>query len=96
MLNLENLSIRLAERRWVCRVCPNAIRIIRYAVQKLNTVPTLQRWLALRVSYGMNGILLRSEHLTSLGAYMRWATWPPPCGQLHAHTLKVPGTCTAG
>ena len=52
-------------------MCPNALRIIRYAVQKLNTVPTLQCWLALRVSYGMNGILLRTEHLVSLGAYMR-------------------------
>ena len=49
------------------------MRIIRYAVQKLNTVPSLQRWIALRVSYGMNGILLRSEHMTSLSAYMRRA-----------------------
>ena len=52
-------------------MCPNALRIIQYAVQKLNTVPMMQRWLALRVSYGMNGILMRAEHLASLNAYMR-------------------------
>ena len=62
---------------WPCRVCPNALRIIAYAVQKLNAVPMLQPWLALRVSYGMNGILLRAEHLASLNAYMRYRPADP-------------------
>ena len=60
-------------------MCPNALRIIAYAVQKLNAVPMLQPWLALRVSYGMNGILMRSEHLASLNAYMRCAPLPLQC-----------------
>lgn len=53
------------------RVCPNALRIVGYAVRKLNSQPKLAKWLALRVSYGMNGILLRDEHLPQLATYLR-------------------------
>ena len=42
-----------------------------YAVRKLNAQPKLAKWLALRVSYGMNGILLRDEHLPHLAGYLR-------------------------
>lgn len=54
-------------------MCPNALRIVGYAVRKLNSQPKLAKWLALRVSYGMNGILLRDEHLPQLATYLRYA-----------------------
>ena len=38
----------------------------------LECSPELQHLAALRVSYGMNGILLRTEHLASLNSYMRY------------------------
>ena len=56
-----------------CRVCPYAIRIMDYIVRKLNAVPSTAPWLAVRLSYGMNGILLPMRNLPSLTSYMRWA-----------------------
>eukprot|EP00884_Botryococcus_braunii_P003153 jgi/Botrbrau1/12839/Bobra.0045s0008.1 len=52
------------------RVCPFAIRIIAYVISKLNAIPGAANWLALRVSYGMNGIVLKTEDLESLSGYM--------------------------
>ena len=53
------------------RVCPNALHIVHYALRKLAAQPKLSTWLALRISYGMNGILLRDEHLPFLSGYLR-------------------------
>ena len=61
-----------------CRVCPNAVRIMGYVVQKLNAVRETRQWLAVRLSYGMNGILLPTAHLADLAAYMK-------CAPDHAH-----------
>ena len=44
-----------------------------YALRKLNAQPKQSNWLALRVSYGMNGILLRSQDLPLLAGYLRYA-----------------------
>ncbi|CAL5222351.1 g4702 [Coccomyxa viridis] len=60
------------------RVCPYAIRIMGYIVRKLNAVPSTAPWLAVRLSYGMNGILLPMRNLPSLTSYMR------------AHTARLP------
>jgi hypothetical protein len=62
----------------VRRVCPNTVRILHYIVRKLNAVPESQNWLAVRLSYGMNGILLPSAHLADLAAYMKCAAAPSP------------------
>ena len=44
-----------------------------YVVQKLNAVAETRQWLAVRLSYGMNGILLPTAHLADLAAYMKCA-----------------------
>ena len=50
--------------------CGHAVRVLQYAVQKLNL--RAPNWLALRVSYGMNGILLRAgPDAAALAAYLR-------------------------
>ena len=54
-----------------CRVCPYAIRIMGYIVRKLNAVPSTAEWLAVRLSYCMNGILIPVKNLPSLISYMR-------------------------
>ena len=56
-----------------CRACPYAIRIMGYIVRKLNAVPSTAAWLAVRLSYGMNGILIPVKNLPSLISYMRCA-----------------------
>lgn len=48
------------------------MRLLPYILAKLNAMPSLQRWLGLRISYGMNGILLRSSDLKSFATYMRY------------------------
>lgn len=55
----------------VYRVCPYMLRALSYAVRKLNSVPEYGKWLGLRFSYGMNGILVHNEDLISLTAYLR-------------------------
>jgi hypothetical protein len=52
------------------RVCMFAIRIIAYVISKLNSIPGAASWLALRVSYGMNGIVLKNQDLPSLAGYL--------------------------
>ena len=51
------------------------MRLLQYLLAKLNAMPSghAQRWLGLRISYGMNGILLRSEDLKVFAKYMRCA-----------------------
>ncbi len=51
--------------------CLNAIRVVHYAVTKLNTVPSLRGWFALRVSYGMNGVVMRNSDLAMFSQYLR-------------------------
>jgi hypothetical protein len=40
-----------------CRVCPFMLRALHYALAKAHALQP--SWLALRLSYGMNGVLLR-------------------------------------
>ncbi len=65
------------------RMCPHTMRLLPYMLAKLNAMPSAQKWLGLRISYGMNGILLRSEDLKSFATYMRYASqmrlWHSPC-----------------
>lgn len=56
------------------RVCPYALRVVAYVINKLNAIPGAANWLALRISYGMNGIILKSADLSSLAAYIRWGS----------------------
>ncbi|KAK9816773.1 hypothetical protein WJX72_004931 [[Myrmecia] bisecta] len=55
------------------RACPHLILTLQYLVRKLNSLP-VEDWLSLRVSYGMNGILLRNEMLPDLVQYLRLHT----------------------
>ena len=48
-----------------------------YIVRKLNAVPSTAAWLAVRLSYGMNGILIPVKNLPSLIGYMRRAPCSP-------------------
>lgn len=45
-------------------------------MSKLNTVPTLRPWFAARVSYGMNGIIMRSDDLAAFSVYLRCQAAP--------------------
>lgn len=54
--------------------CLNGIRILHYALTKVNTVPELRNWVALRVSYGMNGVLLRTMDVLNFSTYLRCVT----------------------
>lgn len=45
-----------------------------YMVRKLNAVPASRNWLSIRLSYGMNGILLPTLYLPSLTKYLRSVT----------------------
>jgi len=49
--------------------CGHALRALRYAL--LKAALRAPDWLALRVSYGMNGIAMRQEDLPALAAYLR-------------------------
>ena len=56
-----------------CRLCPNAMRIMQYMVAKLNAARETEEWLSVRLSYGMNGILLPTVHLHSFAEHLRHA-----------------------
>lgn len=58
------------------RVCPYSLPILHYIVRKLNAVPATRNWLSVRLSYGMNGILLPTLYLPSLTNYLRWGSLP--------------------
>lgn len=50
-------------------VCPHMIRVIHYALAKLREQQP--DWLALRFSYGMNGIMMKSKDIPNLSRYLR-------------------------
>lgn len=55
------------------------LRALQYVLRKANAAPGLERWLGLRVSYGMNGVLLRSADVPSFVAVLRkGVTKKPP------------------
>ncbi|EIE24399.1 hypothetical protein COCSUDRAFT_61824 [Coccomyxa subellipsoidea C-169] len=56
------------------RVCPYTVPTLQYIVRKLNAVPATRNWLSVRLSYGMNGILLPTLYLPSLTNYLRTHT----------------------
>jgi len=43
--------------------CPHALYHLHYALRKLNSQQQGRHWLGLRVSYGMNGVLVRGEDM---------------------------------
>lgn len=54
-------------------ICPAALLTLKYLTTKSDLL--LPSWIALRVSFGMNGILMRSQSLPSFSAYV-WAYFP--------------------
>ncbi|BDA42972.1 hypothetical protein COCOBI_03-8650 [Coccomyxa sp. Obi] len=70
------------------RVCPNAVPIMHYIVRKLNAVPATRNWLSVRLSYGMNGILLPTLFLPSLTNYLRMHTARLPPDLLYVEWFK--------
>lgn len=50
--------------------CQYGLRGLQYALAKANALPHLHNWLALRVSYGMNGVLMRNADLPALADFM--------------------------
>ena len=50
------------------RTCEGALRGLRYLVQKTRTV--YPEWLGLRTSYGLNGVVVRSEDLPGFRDYL--------------------------
>ena len=83
------------------RVCPHMLRAMQYVLLKANTLPELQQWLGIRLSYGMNGVVLRSDDIPLFVAALRanvtrkppdliWQTWAaskhrPPVRALRQH-----------
>mmetsp|Transcript_8610 Transcript_8610/g.25858 ORF Transcript_8610/g.25858 Transcript_8610/m.25858 type:complete len:641 (+) Transcript_8610:373-2295(+) len=59
------------------RVCPYTIRAVHYALAKLhNQQPN---WLALRISYGMNGVVMRTKDIPSLIRHFKAGVARKPC-----------------
>lgn len=67
-------------------VCPNALRALQYAMAKADSQPETHGWAALRASYGLNGVVVRSTDLPDLADYfwehvalkppdLLWAEW---------------------
>lgn len=83
------------------RVCPFMLRALHYVLAKAHTQQP--SWLAIRLSYGMNGVLLRSSDLGPLIMHMRagiarkppdilwqeWATGDDRTQELKARPLMV-------
>jgi hypothetical protein len=80
--------------------CGHALRALQYASQKAtHRAPS---WLALRVSYGMNGILMKAPDVAPLTAYLRahiarlppdllWREWAASGGVFSARGTRVRG-----
>ena len=51
-------------------MCPFALRAVQYAVAKANALPHLASWLAVRVSYGMNGVVVHNADLGPIAAFL--------------------------
>ncbi|GAB4821608.1 hypothetical protein N2152v2_008654, partial [Parachlorella kessleri] len=61
------------------QVCPYALRALQYALTKASSAPHLAHWIALRASYGMNGIVMRNEDLPALDDFLwQHITVKPP------------------
>ncbi len=87
------------------RVCPYMLRAVQYVVLKANTLPGIQNWLGIRISYGMNGVVLPSEDIQLFVAALRanvtrkppdliWQTWAagkhrPPVRAPGEHVLSI-------
>ena len=56
---------------WFGRVCPYMLRAVQYVLLKANTLPDLQQWLGIRVSYGMNGVVLRAADIPQFVTTLR-------------------------
>ena len=70
-----------------CRVCPFMLRALHYALAKAQALQP--GWLALRVSYGMNGVLLRVRKTLNPQLSLHLSAAPPP---LHRwRILQRPG-----
>ena len=55
------------------------IPVLQYIVRKANLLPNLTNWLGIRISYGMNGVLLRSADVPSFVSVLRkGVTVKPP------------------
>merc|ERR1712070_97104 len=48
--------------------CPNAMEAIQYVIDKANKYQP--NWLAIRVSYGMNGIIMKSEDAMAFAEFL--------------------------
>ena len=53
------------------RVCAHMLRAVQYVVLKANTLPGIQGWLGIRISYGMNGVILRSDDIPAFVTELR-------------------------
>ena len=47
------------------------LRAVQYVLLKANTLPELKQWLGIRLSYGMNGVVLRSGDIPLFVATLR-------------------------
>lgn len=67
-------------------VCPLALRALQHAMASADAGAATRGWVALRVSYGLNGVVLRSgdvlaladyfwEHVARLPPDLLWAEW---------------------
>ena len=68
----------LSTKPW-CRVCPYMIPALQYILRKANTLPNLKTWRGIRISYGMNGVVLCSADVpTFVSVLRRGAALKPP------------------
>lgn len=51
-------------------MCPLALRALQTAAVKADAQPESRDWAALRVSYGMNGVLMHSADIPDLVDYL--------------------------
>ena len=83
----------------VGRVCPHMLRAVQYVLLKANTLPDVQHWLGIRISYGMNGVVMRSEDIPLLITTLREnVTRKPPdlIWQAWAAGKHRPPVCARG
>ena len=82
------------------RTCPHALQALRYALQRADE--TNPNWLAVRMSYGMNGVLMRSADVPPLLGWWRqeiarlppdllWQEWIDPHAKNTEITNQVKG-----
>ena len=74
------------------------LRAVQYVLLKANTLPDLQSWLGIRVSYGMNGVVLRAADIPLFVTTLRAnVTKKPPdlVWQAWAAGKRRPRVCAA-